>query len=468
MWILSQQKNALGVTPGDARRPKKVERQIGLHDIFSLKQPRDLMMRAVRAQQIDTILRLAPVTIAIQLLCGAVLLAALSSSVDNRELLAWFVVAGAICAVRVGRAWRLRSDADYEKRVPATFLSATLTVGFLSIFWLIPPILWFDDATSSSQLLMAVVSAVLVSAGSLTFISVPPAALAYVTVTLASTLIIALKLQNTPMAALTIVYGLAVIIAIIASARQFIAKTRASIALEEQSEIITILREFEASGSGGLWELDHQMRLVKLSEDLASQIGTNASSLIGIQVRKLLDPLNRVTELSSGMQDLFRHLHEGTPFRDIAIPGVATDRWWAVSGRPTRDRSGRVIGWRGVASDITDVRLTGIDSVREARRDPLTGIANRLLLRELLEEMILENLDEPDRGALLMVDLDRFKLSMIRWAMPLETACCAKPPGALKLLLAMTDMSAVWAATNLPSSGTGQTTRRRYAISRAA
>ncbi|WP_265529389.1 putative bifunctional diguanylate cyclase/phosphodiesterase [Sphingomicrobium marinum] len=368
------------------------------------------MMQAVRAQQIDTILRLAPVTIAIQLLCGAVLLAALSSSVDSRELLAWFVVAGAICAVRVGRAWRLRSDAEYESRAPATFLSATLTVGLLSVFWLVPPILWFDDATSSSQLLMAVVSAVLVSAGSLTFISVPPAALAYVTVTLASTLIIALKLENMPMAALTIVYGLAVIIAIIASARQFIAKTRASIALEEQSEIITILREFEASGSGGLWELDHQMRLVKLSEDLASQIGASASSLIGIQVRSLLDPLNRVTDLSSGMQDLFRHLHEGTPFRDIAIPGVRTDRWWAVSGRPTRDSGGRVIGWRGVASDITDVRLTGIDSVREARRDPLTGIANRLLLRELLEEMILENLDDADRGALLMVDLDRFKL----------------------------------------------------------
>lgn len=408
---MARRYSAHGETQLDDRaRPKKVERAIGLRDIFSLGRPKDLMTQSIRATQIDTILKLAPITIAIQLICGAVLLAALTPSVDNGELFAWFMVAASVCAVRVARALRLRSDQSYEDRAPATFLSATMTVGLLSFFWLVPPVLWFDVAPTSAQLLMAVVSAVLVSAGSLTFMSVPPAALAFVLVTLSSTLLIAFKLDNTPMVWLTLIYGAAVIAAIIASARQFIAKTRASLALEEQSEIITILREFEASGSGGLWELDQDLRVTKMSEVLARQIGSSAHSLLGIPVRKLLDPQHRILELSSGMQDLFRHLHDGTPFRDIAVPAIGNERWWALSGRPVRDNGGRMIGWRGVASDITDVRLTGIDSVREARRDPLTGIANRLLLRELLEEMVLDNLDAPERGALLLVDLDRFKL----------------------------------------------------------
>ena len=64
----------------------------------------------------------------------------------------------------------------------------------------------------------------------------------------------------------------------------------------------------------------------------------------------------------------------------------------------------------GVASDITEARLHGNDSVRAARTDPLTGLANRLLVRELLEEAVLHQWDSRSGCALLLVDLDRFKL----------------------------------------------------------
>jgi diguanylate cyclase (GGDEF)-like protein len=69
-----------------------------------------------------------------------------------------------------------------------------------------------------------------------------------------------------------------------------------------------------------------------------------------------------------------------------------------------------LLGWRGVASDITDARLSGDDAVRAARTDPLTGLANRLLVRELLEEAVMRQSEELGQCALLLVDLDRFKL----------------------------------------------------------
>ncbi len=56
------------------------------------------------------------------------------------------------------------------------------------------------------------------------------------------------------------------------------------------------------------------------------------------------------------------------------------------------------------------LRLSGDDSVRAARRDPLTGLANRLLVRELLEEAVLRQWEGQSGCALLLVDLDRFKL----------------------------------------------------------
>lgn len=394
----------------EMRASKAEARRISLSDMYRWRCPDDPTLASIRGQQIAKILKMAPFSIAIQILCGAVVLAALANSVNPFELLAWFALAGAFCAIRTGRAWRLQRDPDYVRRSPATFRSATITVFALSLFWLVPPLVWFDHATPSAQLLMAVVAAVLVSAGSLTFLSVPPAALAFATVSLASTFIISFKLGNLPMAMLTVIYGLAVFFAITASARQSIAHARSRIELEEQGAIVDLLREFEASGSGGLWEANPELRLTKISEELAQQVGASARSLVGIPLRKLLDPDNRVAELSSGMRLLMHHLQTGQPFRDIAVPAIANDRWWSLSGRPTRDEEGRVTGWRGVGSDITEVRLRGIDAVSAARRDPLTGIANRLLIREQLEEMLIDTYEQEERGALLLVDLDRFKL----------------------------------------------------------
>ncbi len=99
-----------------------------------------------------------------------------------------------------------------------------------------------------------------------------------------------------------------------------------------------------------------------------------------------------------------------TPFKDVAVPIHYGRRWWLLSGKPLIDSSGTFLGWRGVGSDITDLRLTGTDSVRTARLDPLTGVANRLLVREQLEAALLRSIDGGSGCALLLVDLDRFKL----------------------------------------------------------
>ena len=124
-------------------------------------------------------------------------------------------------------------------------------------------------------------------------------------------------------------------------------------------------------------------------------------------------------------------------------------------GQADPDRcEGELVGWRGVASDITDARLYGNDSVRAARTDPLTGLANRLLVRELLEEAVLRQWESDSGCALLLVDLDRFKLVndtlghaigdqlLVEVGRRLETRRSARAV-----------VSAASAATNSPSSG---------------
>jgi diguanylate cyclase (GGDEF)-like protein len=109
------------------------------------------------------------------------------------------------------------------------------------------------------------------------------------------------------------------------------------------------------------------------------------------------------------MRTLFTHFETGIEFRDLAVL-AESGSWWSLSGKPTRASNGAVVGWRGVASDVTALRLEGDDAVRAARTDPLTGVANRLLVRELLEQALLAQVADDGNCALMLVDLDRFKL----------------------------------------------------------
>ena len=210
--------------------------------------------------------------------------------------------------------------------------------------------------------------------------------------------------------ALLLLFSFAVAASAIVTARRFVGHVRTQIELQEQSALIGLLREFEASGSDWLWQLDQDLKLTYMSRAMAEAIGTPLSKLMGSHARFILDPDGNAVQLSAGMRRLMLHASERTAFRDVAIPVDHGRRWWSISAKPLIDAEGEFHGWRGVGSDITDIRLSGNDAVRAARLDPLTGVANRLLLREQLEEALLRQVGGDGSCALLLVDLDRFKL----------------------------------------------------------
>jgi len=74
-----------------------------------------------------------------------------------------------------------------------------------------------------------------------------------------------------------------------------------------------------------------------------------------------------------------------------------------------RDRSGQVVNYVGIFTDITSQKTTEERLARMAHYDPLTGLANRMLFRDRLE-MEMESCVRHGRlGALLFLDLDKFK-----------------------------------------------------------
>lgn len=378
--------------------------------MMSLAPPRDRIGRAVRQAQIDALVRLVPATVAIQILTAAVMVVALRDTTDHFQLGLWFGAALLICFMRGVRAVRLRHDPEYAERFPARTETICLLIAVLASLWLVPPLYWFDQAAPPQQIFMCVTMAALVSAGSITLVSLPQAAVLYVGMLSIGCATLTLKLGSPGMFGLVIVYAGVLMSNVLSTARQFITHSRDRIELREQGEIIQLLRELEATGSGGLWELDGDLRIVKMSQELLAVMRLREEQVIGRHYSALLDPAGQIANLSTGMRSLFRDLDGGTPFRDRAIPSADRERWWSISGKPIHDDKGQLVGWRGVASDITEARLSGSDSVRAARTDPLTGLANRLLVRELLEEAVMRQWEVQSGCALLLVDLDRFKL----------------------------------------------------------
>jgi diguanylate cyclase (GGDEF)-like protein len=392
----------------DARRVQS--RALSCRELLSLETPRDRIGRAVRQAQIDALVRLVPATVAIQILTAAVMVVGLRDTTNNFQLGLWFGSALLLCFMRGVRAVRLRQDPEYAEQFPPSTATICVLVSLLAAMWAIPAVFWFDTAEPAQKIFMCVVMAALVSAGSITLVSLPQSAILYIGFLTIGCLTLTLKLGSPSMFGLVIVYSAVLAINVLSTARQFIAHARDRFELREQGEIIKLLRELEATGSAGLWELDGDLRIANMSRELLAAMRLQEAQVIGLHYKQFLDPLGQIATLSSGMRSLFEDLDDGTPFRDRAILSADRQSWWSISAKPIHDDKGQLVGWRGVASDITEARLGGDDSVRAARTDPLTGLANRLLVRELLEEAVLRQWTENDGCALLLVDLDRFKL----------------------------------------------------------
>src|SRR5919206_391977 len=84
-------------------------------------------------------------------------------------------------------------------------------------------------------------------------------------------------------------------------------------------------------------------------------------------------------------------------------------RWTIDAGAPRRAADGTFLGYTGTLLD-DEARRRAEERVRGlALRDPLTGLPNRRMLRELLARELAQAGRDGNRLALLLVDLDDFK-----------------------------------------------------------
>src|SRR3546814_8853427 len=80
-----------------------------------------------------------------------------------------------------------------------------------------------------------------------------------------------------------------------------------------------------------------------------------------------------------------------------------------MSGQPISNEYGKLQGFRGSGTDLTEKKKSERAINQLARYDTLTGLANRLQITDLLERALKNHIGQPQPCALLLLDLDRFK-----------------------------------------------------------
>jgi diguanylate cyclase (GGDEF)-like protein len=192
--------------------------------------------------------------------------------------------------------------------------------------------------------------------------------------------------------------------------QESVAAGRRRLAVEWQAKkALNFVDEFENSGRGWFWETDSLGTLSYVSQQLAEDFHCEPGALLGRQFTDLLS-VDHASESSEERKTLGFHLSARFPFSDVVVrPASEEDVHWSLSGNPIFDERGRFLGFRGIGTDLTEQRKSEREISRLARFDSLTGLPNRAMMRQTLDEALRNSAHRQKGCTLFMIDLDRFK-----------------------------------------------------------
>lgn len=178
----------------------------------------------------------------------------------------------------------------------------------------------------------------------------------------------------------------------------------------QQAETDSLLETLQSTAPVGFGFCDRDFRVIRMNSALAATNGIPPAQQIGRTVAEI------VPELWPGLEPLYKGVIETEqPVINSEASGVLAgdperEHTWLTSFYPVR-LGGEVIGIGIIVVDITE-RKEMERRLREiSEHDSLTGIANRRRFLIELERVVRHVARYDHGGALLVIDIDNFKLT---------------------------------------------------------
>ncbi|HET7486783.1 MAG TPA: EAL domain-containing protein [Acidimicrobiales bacterium] len=170
------------------------------------------------------------------------------------------------------------------------------------------------------------------------------------------------------------------------------------------------LAETQRLASVGSWDLDVRSGVLTWTEELYRIFGVDPS-----RFQPSLDALLAVVHPEDRERvraTVAAAVQSGVAF-DVehrVVHAGGDLRWVHGRGRVELGPDGAPLRVFGTAQDVTERRATQESLVHQALHDPLTGLPNRLLFVDRVEQALRRRRRHDSGLALLFIDLDRFKL----------------------------------------------------------
>lgn len=180
--------------------------------------------------------------------------------------------------------------------------------------------------------------------------------------------------------------------------------TEAETAAERNREINSVLRDVGFATDTFFWSTDEMGRIRELNNDELLEYGLRAH-LMGEDWLSLFRP--------SAERELLRaRTARGSEIvaleLELADEIEAEARYWKLSARPTFEKR-KFTGYRGSATDISQLRLSEKRAAFLTEYDVLTGLLNRRSFKEALGVHLGSEIRHTSESALIWIDLDNFK-----------------------------------------------------------
>src|SRR4051812_435833 len=348
--------------------------------------------------------QLAPFFAAANIIAALMMVASLWGAKPAPWLVPWAAAVGAInlAAMHLARTQSITCVGRSGRAVPNWLMVGEVAVR--AVVWLSLPLYLFPSLDPGQQVIAASIMAGL-GIGALGLVVVPPCVTAWMvafTAGVGGALLIgrnSVPFQHM----LSIIFTLGVaIFGVLAVARWAFHQLKTNADVGSQSESASLLlQEYEQRGGGWLWAVDGENRVTYISARMSTMLGKPASQLLGHSFPALL----------GGHAELGRVLLEKQPFNGLEMDlGTSRGvRWISIAGDPIIDTAGRFEGFRGVGSDITEIRQTQERLTHLANVDVLSGLPNRGRVRQLLGEALRGATTSNVPCAIMFLDLDGFK-----------------------------------------------------------
>ena len=168
-------------------------------------------------------------------------------------------------------------------------------------------------------------------------------------------------------------------------------------------------RDFAESAADWFWEADSDARFTYISRRSQEVLGVPVDELVGLTIEEVFSagaqqdvvPTQKNPRISqSGSFQLQSFWRRPDGMRRVII----------TSGKPIRDPSGQLRGYRGTSRDISDSYSLTEELGYQASHDTLTNLLNRRAFEQRLQTLLSRIKEFPGEHALCYLDLDQFKV----------------------------------------------------------